>query len=74
MPGAVIGSEGFGNARDKEKNWQSIAHLGRVYIGDDVSIGANTTIDRGTINDTEIHNGVKTVSYTHLTLPTNREV
>jgi len=59
LPGAVIGSEGFGNARDKEKNWQSIAHLGRVCIGDDVSIGANTTIDRGTIDDTEIHNGVK---------------
>ena len=59
LPGAVIGSEGFGNARDKEKNWQSIAHLGKVYIGDDVSIGANTTIDRGTIDDTVIHNGVK---------------
>ncbi len=59
LPGAVIGSEGFGNARDEQKNWQSIAHLGRVCIGDDVSIGANTTIDRGTIDDTEIHNGVK---------------
>jgi len=59
LPGTVIGSEGFGNARDKQKKWQSIAHLGRVCIGDDVSIGANTTIDRGTINDTEIHNGVK---------------
>ena len=58
-PGVVIGSEGFGNARDKQKKWQSIAQLGSVYIGDDVSIGANTTIDRGTINDTEIHNGVK---------------
>jgi len=59
LPGAVIGSEGFGNARDKQKKWQSIAHLGRVCIGDDVSIGANTTIDRGTIDDTVIHNGVK---------------
>ena len=59
LPGAVIGSEGFGNASDEQKNWQSIAHLGRVCIGDDVSIGANTTIDRGTIDDTEIHNGVK---------------
>ncbi len=58
-PGAVIGSEGFGNARDEQKSWQSIAHLGTVRIGDDVSIGANTTIDRGTIDDTEIHNGVK---------------
>ena len=59
LPGAVIGSEGFGNARDEQKNWQSIAHLGKVCIGDDVSIGANTTIDRGTIDDTVIHNGVK---------------
>ncbi len=59
LPGAVVGSEGFGNARDEQNNWQSIAHLGRVCIGDDVSIGANTTIDRGTIDDTEIHNGVK---------------
>jgi len=59
FPGAVIGSEGFGNARDEQKNWQSIAHLGRVCIGDDVSIGANTTIDRGTIDDTVIYNGVK---------------
>jgi len=59
LPGSVIGSEGFGNARDKQKKWQNIAHLGRVCIGDDVSIGANTTIDRGTIEDTVIHNGVK---------------
>jgi UDP-3-O-[3-hydroxymyristoyl] glucosamine N-acyltransferase len=59
LPGAAIGSEGFGNALDEQKIWQSIAHLGRVCIGDDVSIGANTTIDRGTIDDTVIHNGVK---------------
>jgi len=59
LPGAIIGSEGFGNARNEQKSWQSIAHLGRVCIGDDVSIGANTTIDRGTIDDTVIHNGVK---------------
>ena len=59
LPGAVIGSEGFGNARNEQKKWLSIAHLGRVRIGDDVSIGANTTIDRGTIDDTVIHNGVK---------------
>ncbi len=59
LPGAIIGSEGFGNAQNEQKSWQSIAHLGRVCIGDDVSIGANTTIDRGTIDDTVIHNGVK---------------
>jgi len=56
-PGVVIGSEGFGNARDSQDHWHSIAHLGIVAIGNDVTIGANTTIDRGTLDNTEIHNG-----------------
>ena len=58
-PGVVIGSEGFGNARDVDGCWHAIAHLGNVIIGNDVTIGANTTIDRGTLEDTEIHNGVR---------------
>jgi UDP-3-O-[3-hydroxymyristoyl] glucosamine N-acyltransferase len=58
-PGVVIGSEGFGNARDKDGCWHAIAHLGNVIIGNNVTIGANTTIDRGTLEDTEIHNGVR---------------
>ena len=57
--GAVIGSEGFGNAKDQYNQWHAIAHLGDVIIGDDVSIGANTTIDRGSIDNTEVHDGVK---------------
>jgi len=65
-PGAIIGSEGFGNARDKNKKWHAIAHLGNVIIGDDVSIGANTTIDRGSIDNTEIHNGVKIDNLVHI--------
>jgi UDP-3-O-[3-hydroxymyristoyl] glucosamine N-acyltransferase len=65
-PGTVIGSEGFGNARDANYKWNSIAHLGNVLIGDNVSIGANTTIDRGTILDTEIHNGVKIDNLIHI--------
>jgi len=64
--GAIIGSEGFGNARDKYKKWNTIAHLGNVIIGDNVSIGANTTIDRGSINNTEIHNGVKIDNLVHI--------
>jgi len=64
--GVVIGSEGFGNARDQNKQWHTIAHLGDVIIGDDVSIGANTTIDRGTIDNTEIHNGVKIDNLVHI--------
>jgi UDP-3-O-[3-hydroxymyristoyl] glucosamine N-acyltransferase len=65
-PGAVIGSEGFGNARDPDKKWCAIAHLGNVLIGNNVSIGANTTIDRGTISDTEIHDGVKIDNLIHI--------
>lgn len=57
-PGAVIGAEGFGFARDRHA-WQSIAHLGSVEIGDDVEIGANTTIDRGTLENTVLEAGVR---------------
>ncbi|MGQ0503466.1 MAG: UDP-3-O-(3-hydroxymyristoyl)glucosamine N-acyltransferase [Panacagrimonas sp.] len=57
-PGAVIGSRGFGNARGPD-GWEAIPQLGSVVVGDDVEIGANTCIDRGTINDTVIGNGVR---------------
>jgi len=56
--GVVIGADGFGIARDGEK-WIKIPQIGRVRIGDDVEIGANTTIDRGAIEDTVIEEGVK---------------
>lgn len=55
--GAVIGSDGFGFANDKGR-WVKIHQLGRVVIGDDVEIGANTTIDRGAIEDTVIGDNV----------------
>lgn len=57
-PGTVIGSDGFGLANEGGK-WVKIPQLGRVRIGDDVEIGANTTIDRGTLEDTIIADGVK---------------
>jgi UDP-3-O-[3-hydroxymyristoyl] glucosamine N-acyltransferase len=57
-PGAVIGSDGFGNANDAGK-WVKIPQLGGVVIGDDAEIGANTTIDKGTLDDTVIGMGVK---------------
>ncbi len=57
-PGAVIGSDGFGYAKDGER-WVKVPQLGRVLIGDDVEIGANTTIDRGALGDTVIADGVK---------------
>jgi len=58
QPGAVIGGDGFGYARDGER-WQKVPQLGRVVIGNGVEIGANTTIDRGSLNDTVIGDGVK---------------
>ena len=57
--GAVIGADGFGFAREATGEWVKIAQTGHVVIGDDVEIGANTTIDRGALEDTVIENGVK---------------
>jgi UDP-3-O-[3-hydroxymyristoyl] glucosamine N-acyltransferase len=57
-PGAVIGADGFGMAREGER-WLKVPQVGAVVIGDDVEIGANTTIDRGAIEDTVIAEGVK---------------
>ena len=56
--GAVIGADGFGMALDAGR-WLKVPQIGRVLIGDDVEIGANTTIDRGTVDDTVIEDGVK---------------
>ncbi|MDB5968967.1 MAG: lpxD [Hydrocarboniphaga sp.] len=58
QPGAVIGSRGFGNVMGPA-GWEEVPQLGSVLIGDDVEIGANTTIDRGAIDDTLIANGVR---------------
>ena len=57
-PGAVIGADGFGLAKEGER-WIKVPQIGRVRIGDDVEIGANTTIDRGALEDTVIEDGVK---------------
>jgi UDP-3-O-[3-hydroxymyristoyl] glucosamine N-acyltransferase len=56
--GAVIGADGFGFAEDDGK-WVKVPQLGTVVIGNDVEIGANTTIDRGTIEATVVEDGVK---------------
>lgn len=58
LSGAVIGSDGFGFANEKGV-WHRIAQLGGVVLGDDVEVGANTTIDRGALDNTVICNGVK---------------
>jgi UDP-3-O-[3-hydroxymyristoyl] glucosamine N-acyltransferase len=57
-PGAVIGADGFGIAPDSA-GWVKVPQLGAVRIGDDVEIGACTTVDRGALEDTVIEDGVK---------------
>ena len=56
--GAVLGADGFGFAPNGDKGWQKISQIGGVVIGNDVEIGASTTVDRGAINDTQIGNHV----------------
>ena len=63
--GAVLGSDGFGFAKDGQ-HWVKIPQLGRVLIGDMVEIGANSTIDRGALEDTIIENGVKIDNLVHI--------
>jgi UDP-3-O-[3-hydroxymyristoyl] glucosamine N-acyltransferase len=57
-PGAVVGADGFGFA-PHAGTWVKVPQVGSVQIGDDVEIGANTTIDRGAIDDTVVEDGVK---------------
>jgi UDP-3-O-[3-hydroxymyristoyl] glucosamine N-acyltransferase len=57
--GVVIGADGFGFARERSGAWVKIPQTGRVVIGSDVEVGANTTIDRGALDDTVIGDGVK---------------
>ena len=56
--GAVVGADGFGFAQNSG-SWFKVPQVGSVRIGDDVEIGANTTIDRGAIDDTVVEDGVK---------------
>jgi UDP-3-O-[3-hydroxymyristoyl] glucosamine N-acyltransferase len=57
-PGVVLGADGFGFAPN-DGAWEKIPQVGGVAIGDDVEIGANSTVDRGAIDDTVIEDGVK---------------
>ncbi len=64
-PGTVIGSDGYGFAQDADQH-HKLVHTGYVSIGNDVEIGANNTIDRGTLGKTIIGNGVKTDNLIHI--------
>ena len=57
-PGVVIGSDGFGIANDRGV-WTKIPQIGTVIIGDDVEIGASSSVDRGALENTVIEQGVK---------------
>jgi len=63
--GAVIGADGFGYAFDGERYWK-FPQAGVVEIADDVDIGANVTIDRGSLDDTRISEGVKLDNLVHV--------
>jgi UDP-3-O-[3-hydroxymyristoyl] glucosamine N-acyltransferase len=63
--GAVIGADGFGYAQGEGKYWK-FPQAGIVEIADDVEIGANTTVDRGSLDDTRIAEGVKLDNLVHI--------
>jgi UDP-3-O-[3-hydroxymyristoyl] glucosamine N-acyltransferase len=63
--GAVLGADGFGYAFDGERYWK-FPQAGIVDIGDDVEIGANATVDRGSLDDTRIGEGVKLDNLVHV--------
>jgi len=65
-PGARIGFDGFGYEKNEENGWEQFPHRGKVIIGDDVDIGANTCIDRGNLKDTIIGDGTKIDNLTHI--------
>jgi UDP-3-O-[3-hydroxymyristoyl] glucosamine N-acyltransferase len=65
-PGAVIGSDGFGFAPDRNGTYRKIPQVGNVVLEDDVEIGANCTIDRATLGETLIKRGVKLDNLVHV--------
>ncbi len=65
LPGAVIGADGFGFIR-RDEGWIRLPHLGGVEIGDDVEIGANSTVDKGTLKNTKVGRGTKVDNLAHI--------
>jgi UDP-3-O-[3-hydroxymyristoyl] glucosamine N-acyltransferase len=65
--GAVLGSDGFGYVRDRKSGrYEKFPQVGRLIIEDDVEIGANTTIDRGALDETRIRRGAKIDNLVHI--------
>ncbi len=63
---AVIGGNGFGYVKNETDSYQHVPHFGRVIIEDDVHIGSNSCIDRGSLSDTHIQKGVKIDNLVHI--------
>ncbi|MEN8183092.1 MAG: UDP-3-O-(3-hydroxymyristoyl)glucosamine N-acyltransferase [Myxococcota bacterium] len=59
QPGVVIGGDGFGYAMNEQGVFEKVPQVGRVVVGDDVEIGANTTVDRATLGETRLGDSVK---------------
>ena len=65
--GAVLGSDGFGYVRDRKTgHYEKFPQVGRLVIEDDVEIGANTTIDRGALDETRLRRGAKIDNLVHI--------
>jgi len=64
--GAVIGSDGFGYAQDAQRRHVLVPQIGTVEISDDVEIGANSAVDRGTLGATRIGRGTKLDNFVHI--------
>ncbi len=65
--GAVLGSDGFGYVRDRKTgHYEKFPQVGRLVIEDDVEIGANTTIDRGALDETRVRRGAKIDNLVHI--------
>jgi len=64
--GTVIGADGFGYARNEDKEFEQFPHIGGVIIEDNVDIGSNTSIDRGSLGNTLIKEGAKIDNLVHI--------
>lgn len=69
----VIGEEGFGFSNNQEGNYERVPHYGGVRIGNEVEIGSNVSIDRGTLDDTVVGDGSKIDNLCHIAHNVNIE-
>lgn len=66
FPGTIVGADGFGYQRNDDGEFEKFPHVGGVVVEDDVEIGANSCVDRGTLGDTVIRRGAKIDNFVHI--------